>query len=222
MSRPPPSSVSLRGAKRRGNLPVYEAAGDCRAWPFPFTSLRVRAHGSQRHQRHPCRSEAPVHAVVASPLLFLSLRARHGRAWQSPGLQTTGRIHNAKGKVQTQKAPRPHFALGILPFPFCTWHAARPGDCFVVRLRRPPRKDMLLRQNPLDITRTFVLISCLLGQVDRGEVRMRLLPVAIQARKWDLAAHVLVLGAIIAREKENSNTRGKKNGRRIQRRSQGR
>jgi hypothetical protein len=46
---------------------------------------------------------------------------------------------------------------------------------------------------------------------------MSLLRIAIETQKWDLAAYVLILGAIIAREKENSNTRGRKNGRRKRR-----
>ena len=32
---------------------------------------------------------------------------------------------------------------------------------------------------------------------------MRLLRLAIETRKWDLAAHVLILGAIKARQNEN-------------------
>ena len=38
---------------------------------------------------------------------------------------------------------------------------------------------------------------------------MRLLRMAIETQKWDLAAHVLILGAITAR-KDNDRHRGKK------------
>jgi hypothetical protein len=39
---------------------------------------------------------------------------------------------------------------------------------------------------------------------------MRLLRMAIETQKWDLAAHVLILGAIKARRKLNGRHRGKK------------
>ena len=39
---------------------------------------------------------------------------------------------------------------------------------------------------------------------------MRLLRMAIETQKWDLAAHVLILGAITARRKDNDRHRGKK------------
>ena len=39
---------------------------------------------------------------------------------------------------------------------------------------------------------------------------MRLLKLAIEMQKWDLAAHVVILGAIAARLKENERDGGKK------------
>ena len=39
---------------------------------------------------------------------------------------------------------------------------------------------------------------------------MRLLRLAIETQKWELAAHVLILGAITARRKDNDRHRGKK------------
>ena len=42
------------------------------------------------------------------------------------------------------------------------------------------------------------------------EEPMRLLRMAIETQKWDLAAHVLILGAITARRKENDRHCGKK------------
>jgi hypothetical protein len=38
---------------------------------------------------------------------------------------------------------------------------------------------------------------------------MRLLRLAIETQKWDLAAHILILGAITARQKENVRPYGK-------------
>jgi hypothetical protein len=38
---------------------------------------------------------------------------------------------------------------------------------------------------------------------------MRLLRLAIETRKWELAAHVLILGAIKARQSENDKLGGK-------------
>ncbi len=38
---------------------------------------------------------------------------------------------------------------------------------------------------------------------------MRLLRLAIETRKWDLAAHVLVLGMISARRKQNDTPQSK-------------
>ena len=39
---------------------------------------------------------------------------------------------------------------------------------------------------------------------------MRLLRMAIEMQKWDLAAHVVILGAITAREKEKDDPYGGK------------
>jgi hypothetical protein len=41
------------------------------------------------------------------------------------------------------------------------------------------------------------------------EVRMRLLRLAIETQKWDLAAHVLILGAIAARQRDNDRVGSK-------------
>ena len=43
---------------------------------------------------------------------------------------------------------------------------------------------------------------------------MRLLRLAIETQKWELAAHVLILGAIAARQRENDKPGGKKGKRR--------
>ncbi len=43
---------------------------------------------------------------------------------------------------------------------------------------------------------------------------MRLLKTAIEMQKWDLAAHIVILGAITARRKENDRYSGKKSGKR--------
>ena len=49
--------------------------------------------------------------------------------------------------------------------------------------------------------RTYVLVYRL--RKSRGSENMRLLRLAIETQKWDLAAHVLILGTIKARQKEN-------------------
>lgn len=47
---------------------------------------------------------------------------------------------------------------------------------------------------------------------------MRLLRLAIETQKWDLAAHILIMGAITARQKQSDNTA---TGRKKKRRPQG-
>jgi hypothetical protein len=69
-----------------------------------------------------------------------------------------------------------------------------------------------LSQNPvrhflLDISRTYVLLYRL--RKSRGSENMRLLRLAIETQKWELAAHVLILGAIKARQSENDKPGGK-------------
>ena len=48
---------------------------------------------------------------------------------------------------------------------------------------------------------------------------MRLLRLAIETRKWDLAAHVLILGAITARRKHYDRPSGEKREKRTPRRT---
>jgi hypothetical protein len=45
---------------------------------------------------------------------------------------------------------------------------------------------------------------------------MRLLRLAIETQKWELAAHALILGAITARQKEYGKPSGKKRKKQIQ------
>ena len=51
---------------------------------------------------------------------------------------------------------------------------------------------------------------------------MRLLKLAIEMQKWDLAAHVVILGAITARQKENERLGGKKDRHQLKRQARGR
>ncbi len=48
----------------------------------------------------------------------------------------------------------------------------------------------------------------------RREEQMRLLRLAIETQKWDLAAYVLILGAITARQKEDVRPRSDRKKRR--------
>ncbi len=50
---------------------------------------------------------------------------------------------------------------------------------------------------------------------------MRLLRLAIETQKWDLAAHVLILGAIAARQRENDRVNNRQEKRRKAQRQRG-